>query len=133
MKIEVAGLSKRYPGGDAAQPAVLEGIDLAVAENEFVSLVGRSGCGKTTLLNIIAGLVAPSAGEVRVDGKTVTGPGDGKGMVFQQQALFPWLTALQNVEFGARTRALSPAEKRGEAEQLLEGHRSSGRGASHAR
>ena len=120
MKIEVAGLSKRYPGGDAAQPAVLEGIDLAVAENEFVSLVGRSGCGKTTLLNIIAGLVAPSAGEVRVDGKAVTGPGGGKGMVFQQQALFPWLTALQNVEFGARTRALSPAEKRGEAEQLLE-------------
>jgi ABC-type nitrate/sulfonate/bicarbonate transport system ATPase subunit len=120
MKIEVAGLSKRYPSGDAAQPAVLGRVDLAVAENEFVSLVGRSGCGKTTLLNIIAGLVAPSAGEVRVDGKTVTGPGGGKGMVFQQQALFPWLTALQNVEFGTRTRDLSSQVRRREAEQLIE-------------
>jgi ABC-type nitrate/sulfonate/bicarbonate transport system ATPase subunit len=119
-KIEVVALAKRYAGVDAAQPAVLERIDLTVFENEFVSLVGRSGCGKTTLLNIIAGLIAPSAGEVRVDGKTVTGPGGGKGMVFQQQALFPWLTALQNVEFGARTRALSPAARRREAEQLID-------------
>ncbi len=116
-KIAVHGVSKRYDG--SARPAVLDNVDLAVAENEFVTLVGRSGCGKTTLLNIIAGLVEASAGEVRVDGAVVTGPGRGKGMVFQQQALFPWLTARRNVEFGARSRGLDRDAAGREAEQLL--------------
>ena len=118
-KIEIVGLAKRYDGSDPGRPDVLGRIDLTVAENEFVSLVGRSGCGKTTLLNIIAGLVAPSAGAVRVSGKPVMKPGDGKGMVFQQHALFPWLTALQNVQFGTRARPLLSQEKKREAEQLL--------------
>jgi ABC-type nitrate/sulfonate/bicarbonate transport system ATPase subunit len=99
---------------------VLASTSLTVAENEFVTLVGRSGCGKTTLLNIIAGLVEPSAGEVLVDGLRVEGPGQGKGMVFQQHALFPWLTARGNVEFAARSRGLPPPQRQREAEQLLE-------------
>ena len=103
-KIAVRAVTKRYDAAAGGAP-VLNGIDLAVAENEFVTLVGRSGCGKTTLLNIVAGLVEASAGEVLVDGAPVTGPGRGKGMVFQQQALFPWLTAIAQHRV-RRTRAV---------------------------
>ena len=98
---------------------MLNGIDLDVGENEFVTLVGRSGCGKTTLLNIVAGLVEASTGEVLVDGVPVAGPGRGKGVVFQAQALFPWLTAIRNVEFGARSRGLDAAACSREAGELL--------------
>ena len=118
-KIAIRGVGKRYAEG-ADRPPVLGSIDLDIAENEFVTLVGRSGCGKTTLLNIVAGLVEPSSGTVEVDGVTVTGPGRGKGVVFQQQALFPWLTARRNIEFGARSRGLDAAGQRKEADGLLE-------------
>ena len=117
-KIEVVRVSKHFGAADA--PPVLREIDLGCAENEFVCLLGRSGCGKTTLLNIIAGLVPPSSGEVRVDGKRVTGPGHGKGMVFQQNALFPWLSARGNVEFGARRSGLDKEAARRVAAELLE-------------
>jgi ABC-type nitrate/sulfonate/bicarbonate transport system ATPase subunit len=117
-RIEVRGVQKRFAEGEGS--LVLDGIDLAIQDNEFVTLVGRSGCGKTTLLNVIAGLVAASAGEVRVNGRPVTGPGGGKGMVFQQHALFPWLTALGNIEFGGKSRGVPPAERRAIARQLIE-------------
>ena len=96
--IHIGSLSKIFgePAADAV--TVLEGIDLDIAENQFVSLVGRSGCGKTTLLNIIAGLEAPSTGTVQINGRDVKGPGQGQGVVFQQHALFPWLTAQANVD-----------------------------------
>ncbi|MGH7319482.1 MAG: ABC transporter ATP-binding protein [Candidatus Rokuibacteriota bacterium] len=116
--MEIRGVSKRFAEGDAG--LVLERIDLAIQDNEFVTLVGRSGCGKTTLLNIVAGLVAPTAGQVLVDGRAVTGPGGGKGMVFQQHALFPWLTALQNIEFGCKSRGVPPSSRREIAAQLIE-------------
>ena len=117
-KIEVVGVSKRFGAADAA--LVLRDVDVACAENEFVCLLGRSGCGKTTLLNIIAGLTPPTSGEVRVDGERVTGPGRGKGMVFQQNALFPWLSARRNIEFGARRSGLDKAPARRVADELLE-------------
>jgi ABC-type nitrate/sulfonate/bicarbonate transport system ATPase subunit len=117
-RIEVRGVAKQYAEGEGGR--VLDGIDLAIRDNEFVTLVGRSGCGKTTLLNVIAGLVAPSAGEVRVNGRPVTGPGGGKGMVFQQHALFPWLTALGNIEFGCKSRGVPRGERRAIAAQLIE-------------
>ena len=113
--IEVRSVSKRF--GDAA--TVLDRIDLSVADNAFVALLGRSGCGKTTLLNIIAGLLPASDGEVRVNGKVVTGPGGGKGMVFQQGALFPWLTAQRNVEFAAVNRGMTRSDAARRAEELL--------------
>src|SRR3974377_358940 len=117
-KIEILSVTKRYESEDASQGLALQDVSLSIADNEFVTLVGRSGCGKTTLLNIVAGLVAPSSGEVRVDGRSVTGPGHGKGMVFQQHALFPWLTAIQNVEFAGKSRGVPQQERRETAAQL---------------
>ena len=117
-KIAVKGVTKRF--GGAESPAVLKDVTLNCAENEFVCLVGRSGCGKTTLLNIVAGLLAPTDGEVLVDGERVTGPGRGKGMVFQQNALFPWLSARANIEFGARKSGLSKPAARTIATELLD-------------
>jgi len=117
-RIEIRSVSQRFAEGDGG--LVLDRIDLTIQDNEFVTLVGRSGCGKTTLLNIVAGLVAPTAGTVLVDGRPVAGPGGGKGMVFQQHALFPWLTALQNIEFGCKSRGVPPRERREIAAQLIE-------------
>jgi ABC-type nitrate/sulfonate/bicarbonate transport system ATPase subunit len=117
--IEIAGLTKRFASEASSAAPVLGGVDLAVAENEFVVLLGRSGCGKTTLLNIVAGLEAPSAGSVRVDGEAVSGPGRGKGMVFQQNALFPWLTAERNVAFAATSRGLARETALQQARELL--------------
>jgi ABC-type nitrate/sulfonate/bicarbonate transport system ATPase subunit len=107
--ITIHGVSKRFATDPAAMPPVLDRVDLSIAPNEFVALVGRSGCGKTTLLNIIAGLDSASEGEVRVGGAAVSGPGGGKGVVFQQNALFPWLTAEGNIAFAARNRGLARA------------------------
>jgi len=118
-KIDVVDVVKRFDGEPAAAPPVLDDLCLQVAENEFVVLLGRSGCGKTTLLNIIAGLERASSGSVRVDDALVERPGAGKGMVFQQGALFPWLTAQQNVEFAARNRGVANAEGRARARDLL--------------
>jgi ABC-type nitrate/sulfonate/bicarbonate transport system ATPase subunit len=117
-EIEIDGLCKRF--GTAHAPLVLDRIELAIRHNEFVALLGRSGCGKSTLLNLVAGLLEPSAGEVRVKGRRVLGPGEGKGMVFQQHALFPWLTAQGNVEFGCKSRGLPAQERRERARQLLD-------------
>jgi ABC-type nitrate/sulfonate/bicarbonate transport system ATPase subunit len=115
--IEINGLGKRF-GSETGEP-VLGKVDLSISENEFVVLLGRSGCGKTTLLNIVAGLEKASAGDVRVDGAVVTGPGAGKGMVFQHGALFPWLTAKRNIEFAAVNRGVPQVEAAKLAGELL--------------
>ena len=78
----------------------LNGVSLDIHDNEFICVVGPSGCGKSTLLNIIAGLTEPTSGKVYCDGKEVTGTGTERGVVFQQYALFPWLTTRQNIQFG---------------------------------
>jgi ABC-type nitrate/sulfonate/bicarbonate transport system ATPase subunit len=119
-KISLTGVVKRFATDAPASPAVLGGVDLHIAENEFVVLLGRSGCGKTTLLNIVAGLDEATAGDVRVDGQPVSGPGAGKGMVFQQGALFPWLTACRNVMFAARKRLPGAREREALARELLD-------------
>ena len=118
-KIDIERVEKRFATDAADSPSVLGGIDLGIAENEFVVLLGRSGCGKTTLLNIIAGLERASSGMVRVDDVAVTKPGGGKGMVFQQSALFPWLTAKANVEFAMKNRGIDRAECDRQSRELL--------------
>jgi NitT/TauT family transport system ATP-binding protein len=86
-------------------------VSFDVKEGEFMAIVGPSGCGKSTLLDLIGGLTQPSRGQVLLDGKPIKGPALDRGIVFQQYALFPWLTALQNIEFGLEAKGI-PAKKR---------------------
>lgn len=103
IKVQIKGVEKIYEGRNGKTVA-LNGVNLDIRENEFICVVGPSGCGKSTLLNIIAGLLEPSAGEVLVDGVKVVGTGVDRGVVFQQYALFPWLTVKKNVEFGLKLK-----------------------------
>lgn len=97
----------------------LDRLDLNIADGEFVTVVGPSGCGKSTAMNIAAGLLAPTSGDIRVGGKPVAGPGPERGVIFQQYALFPWLTVRQNVEFGLRIAGKSRAERRAVSDHYL--------------
>jgi len=98
----------------------LNGVDLDIHENEFICVVGPSGCGKSTLLNIIAGLTQPTSGTVLCNGKEVTGTGTDRGVVFQQYALFPWLTVKKNVKFALEMRGVKGQEADEEAMKYLE-------------
>ena len=89
----------------------LDGISFEVEDREFAVLVGTSGCGKSTILRLVAGLIPPTGGQALVDGRPVSGPGAERGMVFQTYTLFPWLTIQQNVEFGPRLRRAPAAER----------------------
>lgn len=110
-KISFQNVSRRYGEGDRSFLA-LDRLSLDIADGEFVTVVGPSGCGKSTAMNIAAGLTDVSDGRVLVDGKSVVGPGPERGVIFQQYALFPWLTVRQNVEFGLRIKGTSAAERR---------------------
>src|SRR5262249_55626964 len=98
----------------------LDEVALELASEEFVSLIGPSGCGKTTVMNIIAGFIRPQTGEVLVDGLPVAGPGASRGVVFQDHALFPWLTARGSVECGLRIRRLPAAQRTAIGTRYLE-------------
>ena len=107
--LTIHGVTKRFAVGDDEVEA-LAPVDLAIPGGEFVCMIGASGCGKSTLLRIIAGFEEPTTGEVAIDGKPVTGPGSDRGMVFQDYALFPWMTVRQNISFGPRQRHLPREE-----------------------
>ncbi len=102
--ISIASVTKRFETGDSFVTA-LDDITLAVEEKQIVTLVGASGCGKSTLLNLIAGFDVPTAGQILVDGQSIEGPGPDRGVVFQQTALFPWLSVEDNIAFGLSLRA----------------------------
>ncbi len=107
--LTIRGVTKRFAVGDGEVEA-LAAVDLTIPRGEFVCLIGASGCGKSTLLRIIAGFEEPSTGEAAVYGKPITGPGRDRGMVFQDYALFPWMTVRENISFGPRQRSLPPEE-----------------------
>jgi NitT/TauT family transport system ATP-binding protein len=113
-KVRIETVSKSYNGKLA-----LDRVDLELGENSFTCLLGPSGCGKSTLLNMIAGFVPPTTGQVLVDDQAVAGASADRGVVFQEYALFPWRTALANVEFGPLMRRKAPAERRSLARHYL--------------
>jgi NitT/TauT family transport system ATP-binding protein len=105
--IEAVGVGKLYPASDGSEAfRALVGVNLAIRDGEFVSLIGPSGCGKTTLLKVVDGLLPYEEGELRVMGRPVTGPGPERAVVFQNFALLPWLTVLDNVQFGLQLRGV---------------------------
>jgi nitrate ABC transporter ATP-binding subunit len=107
--VVIRGVTKRFQVGDGEVEA-LGRIEATIEGGAFVCLIGASGCGKSTLLRIVAGFEEPTTGEVLVDGKPVSAPGSDRGMVFQDYALFPWMTVRQNIGFGPRQRQLPRKE-----------------------
>jgi nitrate ABC transporter ATP-binding subunit len=104
-QLSICGVTKRFTVGDDEIEALAR-VDITIAKGQFVCLIGASGCGKSTLLRIVAGFEEPTTGSVLSDGKPITGPGSDRGMVFQDYALFPWMTVRQNIGFGPRQREL---------------------------
>jgi NitT/TauT family transport system ATP-binding protein len=114
-------LSKTYRrAGGKGEVQALADITVSIKDGEFVAVVGPSGCGKSTLLYMVGGFVAMTAGRILVDGKPVTGPGPDRGPVFQEFALFPWRTALDNILFGLQEQRVPKARARARALELIE-------------
>ena len=117
--IELRGITYEYTTGERSVVA-LRDVSFGLGESEFLCVVGRSGCGKTTLLNIVAGFLTPTKGEIRIGGRAVTGRGLDRGIVFQDFAqLFPWRTAQRNVEFGLEMKGVSRAARAEAAQRFL--------------
>jgi NitT/TauT family transport system ATP-binding protein len=122
-KIEFVGVTKTFgvrSGGICERFVALDDMSFGVGAGEFLVLVGPSGCGKSTLLDLLGGLSKPSSGQILIDGKPITGPGLDRGIVFQQYALFPWRTALENIEFGLEAKRLPAKERRAVAREHLD-------------
>lgn len=109
-KLKIIEVTKDYPGNSGGVVRALEEVSIGVDAGEFVSLLGPSGCGKSTLLALIAGFERASSGEIRLDGRAVDGPGPERGLVFQDYALFPWKTLLENVMYGPLKRGWPAAQ-----------------------
>lgn len=118
--IDIVNVSQIFATTDGQPTWALSGVSLDVARAEFVCVLGPSGCGKTTLLNLIAGFIQCTAGSISLDGGEIREPGPDRGVVFQEYALFAWLTARQNVEFGMRMRGIARAEGRRRALEYLQ-------------
>jgi NitT/TauT family transport system ATP-binding protein len=129
--VSLQGVGKVFSGRTGAWEAVRD-FSLDLAEGEFFCLLGTSGCGKTTVLNMVAGFEAPTAGRILLGGAPVQGPGADRGVVFQgHDSLYDWLTALDNIGFGLRLRGMGKAERRAKAEHFLRMVGLTGQGAKH--
>jgi NitT/TauT family transport system ATP-binding protein len=117
--IQIRGVSKVFRDARKGDVVALKDINLDIRRGEFICLLGPSGCGKSTLLNAIAGFSLPSAGHITVGEQTVTAPGPDRGMVFQEYALFPWMTVEKNVAFGLEIQGLAKDAIRAKVEALL--------------
>jgi NitT/TauT family transport system ATP-binding protein len=118
-RVEICKLSVEFRLGSKRVAIALSPTDLILKRGEFAAIIGPSGCGKSTLLNAVAGFVTPSTGGTVVDGEEITGPSPDVGVIFQQFALFPWFTALGNVEFPLRRFPISRAQRRSRALSAL--------------
>jgi NitT/TauT family transport system ATP-binding protein len=116
--LTVENLNKNYVSR-GSETAALVNIDLRIEEGEFICLLGPSGCGKSTLLKIIAGLIPATSGRIAINGEPVSGPGPERAVVFQDYALFPWMTVRDNVEFGLEARKLPVAGRHEISSRLL--------------
>jgi taurine transport system ATP-binding protein len=116
--LEIQDVSVNYAVKDGVL-AALSHVDLLMRDGEFVVALGASGCGKTTLLNVIAGFLAPSSGTILLDGRGIAGPGADRGVVFQKHALMPWLNVRDNVALGLRMRGTPSVERNRTADEKL--------------
>jgi sulfonate transport system ATP-binding protein len=117
--IQATGVAHRYDGPTGWVDS-LKDLDLRIPKGEFLCILGPSGCGKSTFLKIVAGLAQPTSGQVLLNGAPVREPGVDRGIVFQEHALFAWLTVLANVEFGLKMSGWSKADRRARAMHVLE-------------
>ncbi len=127
IQISLQNVAKKFENRDAGDSVTaLAAVDLEIFRGEFLILLGPSGCGKSTLLNLMAGFLKPSSGVILHDGAVVTGPDRRRTVVFQEYALFPWMTVQENVEFGLKAQGISQRERRSVAGELLSVVRLSG-------
>ena len=110
--LEIKNISKEYKCSNLITQTIFDGMDLKIREGEFVTIIGKSGCGKSTLLNIVAGLDKSFSGEVIVEGKPVKSTSQDRIVIFQENALFPWLNVVQNIEFGLRQAGVRKERRR---------------------
>lgn len=118
--LAIKGLNQSFPRDDGSRLVVLENLSLDVKDKEFVCILGSSGCGKTTLLRMIAGLDTAESGTIVLDGEEIKGPNPKVGMVFQEYSLFPWRTVIDNIAFGLEMRGVPKEERYKVAEKYLE-------------
>jgi nitrate/nitrite transport system ATP-binding protein len=120
--ISIEGVTKRFPAPGGSATTVFENLWLAMARGEFVCIIGHSGCGKTTVLNILAGLDAPSEGAVIVDNQAIEGPSLDRAVIFQSHALLPWLTVMGNVTYAvaSKWRAMRKEAMQGQAQKFID-------------
>ena len=118
--IDIQNVSKIYASADDSTAWALQDVSVQLHKGEFVCAIGPSGCGKTTLLNIIGGFTQPTEGKALRYGHSIATPGPDRGVVFQEYALFSWLTARENIEFGLRVKGVRKKERRERAEHYLD-------------
>ncbi len=118
--ITVENLRKTFPARRGGSVLVLDDVSFAVDKGEFLAVIGPSGCGKTTMLKILAGIVPHDAGDIRVEGRPLSGPGPQQRLVFQDFALLPWRTIMGNVEFGLEAKGVSKSERQARASELIQ-------------
>lgn len=120
VAVDIRGVNKRFVTQQGDHVTALHDINLTINKHDFICVVGRSGCGKTTLLNMLAGFEKPSDGELISGGVAINGPSPKRGVVFQKPPLYPWLTVRKNVEFGMKMQGVPATERKEKADHFLD-------------